>query len=414
MKKMVCEICGSQSIRKENGVFVCQECGTEYSVEEAKKLLQEVDASGEAPKTETLGVSETYKEDKNKLLQYLSSWLKVIAPFEHMSFWTGKECSGPITDAYVDELLNSQKLAIPNLNPDGYWSDEFSPDKDCHYLYPNIDFTKGIEKAVRNSPKCKKFLAFIEEKKDETYEVQSLAGTFQENKYVWKNKGENVEYLFKDFALYGKPVSVEIWLVKMALEGMNIVAMERHREKKLGLLLVKREDISFQFDFRGIATEINNLISLFSDRHEELKKYYADHFDGAMEEYRKLKGEISQLNSVFPLPQQYRNSSVIIYMMNLFEDGRAETWKEAANLFELEQNFSRVIKKLDDIDKKISNIDKKLNLLAYAALDISSSLSNIYSKIEEIDGGVNSIMLNTRYSLIASYLDGNTSVMPIH
>ena len=29
MKKMICEICESQKIKKENGVFVCQDCGTE-------------------------------------------------------------------------------------------------------------------------------------------------------------------------------------------------------------------------------------------------------------------------------------------------------------------------------------------------------------------------------------------------
>lgn len=40
---MICEICGSQSIRKENGVFACQECGTEYSLDEAKKLLVDLD-----------------------------------------------------------------------------------------------------------------------------------------------------------------------------------------------------------------------------------------------------------------------------------------------------------------------------------------------------------------------------------
>ena len=40
---MVCEICESQSIKKENGVFVCLECGTEYSLDEAKKLLKEID-----------------------------------------------------------------------------------------------------------------------------------------------------------------------------------------------------------------------------------------------------------------------------------------------------------------------------------------------------------------------------------
>ena len=43
MKKMVCEICNSQNIKKENGMFVCKECGTEYSLEEAKKLIKDVE-----------------------------------------------------------------------------------------------------------------------------------------------------------------------------------------------------------------------------------------------------------------------------------------------------------------------------------------------------------------------------------
>lgn len=50
MKKIVCEICGPQQIKKENGVFVCQKCGTEYSAEEAKNLLKEI---GDAPTFQT-------------------------------------------------------------------------------------------------------------------------------------------------------------------------------------------------------------------------------------------------------------------------------------------------------------------------------------------------------------------------
>lgn len=57
MKKMVCEICGSQSIRKENGVFVCKECGAEYSLDDAKKLLKETS-------TTTVKI-----EDKNKVIE---------------------------------------------------------------------------------------------------------------------------------------------------------------------------------------------------------------------------------------------------------------------------------------------------------------------------------------------------------
>lgn len=39
MKALTCEMCGSSDLLKENGVFVCQACGTKYSVEEAKKLM---------------------------------------------------------------------------------------------------------------------------------------------------------------------------------------------------------------------------------------------------------------------------------------------------------------------------------------------------------------------------------------
>ena len=41
MKALQCEMCGSQDLVKDGGVFVCQQCGTKYSVEEAKKMMGE-------------------------------------------------------------------------------------------------------------------------------------------------------------------------------------------------------------------------------------------------------------------------------------------------------------------------------------------------------------------------------------
>lgn len=48
MKQLKCEMCGSADIMKQDGVFVCQNCGTKYSVEEAKKMMIEgtVDVQG--------------------------------------------------------------------------------------------------------------------------------------------------------------------------------------------------------------------------------------------------------------------------------------------------------------------------------------------------------------------------------
>lgn len=41
MKALVCEMCGSQDLVKTDGMFVCQNCGTKYTAEEAKKMMVE-------------------------------------------------------------------------------------------------------------------------------------------------------------------------------------------------------------------------------------------------------------------------------------------------------------------------------------------------------------------------------------
>lgn len=54
MKTLACEMCNSTDLVKQDGVFVCQYCGTKYSVEEAKKLMIEghVDVSGSTVKVD--------------------------------------------------------------------------------------------------------------------------------------------------------------------------------------------------------------------------------------------------------------------------------------------------------------------------------------------------------------------------
>ena len=41
MKALVCEMCNSSDILKQDGYFVCQSCGMKYSPEEAKKMMVE-------------------------------------------------------------------------------------------------------------------------------------------------------------------------------------------------------------------------------------------------------------------------------------------------------------------------------------------------------------------------------------
>ena len=49
MKKIICEICGSSDMMKQEGVFVCQSCGCKYSAEEIRKMLSEVPDPESAP-----------------------------------------------------------------------------------------------------------------------------------------------------------------------------------------------------------------------------------------------------------------------------------------------------------------------------------------------------------------------------
>lgn len=55
MKQLTCEMCGSTELIKQDGLFVCQTCGCQYSVEEAKKMMIDgtVDVSGSVVRVDT-------------------------------------------------------------------------------------------------------------------------------------------------------------------------------------------------------------------------------------------------------------------------------------------------------------------------------------------------------------------------
>ncbi len=45
MKAFVCEMCNSQDLVRQDGFYVCQSCGTKYTIEEAKKLMVEIEGA---------------------------------------------------------------------------------------------------------------------------------------------------------------------------------------------------------------------------------------------------------------------------------------------------------------------------------------------------------------------------------
>lgn len=47
MKRLACEICGSNDFLKKDGVYECQSCGIKFSVEEARKMVVDVNANSD-------------------------------------------------------------------------------------------------------------------------------------------------------------------------------------------------------------------------------------------------------------------------------------------------------------------------------------------------------------------------------
>jgi hypothetical protein len=54
VKAMICEMCGSNNIAKEQGEYVCRSCGCKYSAEDAKKLLVDIDGPVEVKGVSTV------------------------------------------------------------------------------------------------------------------------------------------------------------------------------------------------------------------------------------------------------------------------------------------------------------------------------------------------------------------------
>lgn len=69
MSRLTCELCGSTDFLKQDGVFVCQSCGTKYSVEEAKKLM----GVGTATVANTVAVNHTTTPSSTSPID---NWLK--------------------------------------------------------------------------------------------------------------------------------------------------------------------------------------------------------------------------------------------------------------------------------------------------------------------------------------------------
>lgn len=103
MKRLVCEICESTDLIKQDGVFVCRSCGCKYSAEEVRKMMTE---NNNDVNNDTVSFDSVDKIRDMKNMYQLSLGLMATAKTE--------ENFNNIAEAFdlLDDFEDSRRLSI--------------------------------------------------------------------------------------------------------------------------------------------------------------------------------------------------------------------------------------------------------------------------------------------------------------
>ena len=124
MKKFVCELCGSSNLSKQGDSFICNDCKTSYSIEDAKKLMVEVeDSIDNNPELKNLYelARRARKEDNSENAEKYYSQIAIKCPFDWEAnffqvFYNVKSCKIGEIGLAQDKLLGAVKTAISLIN----------------------------------------------------------------------------------------------------------------------------------------------------------------------------------------------------------------------------------------------------------------------------------------------------------
>lgn len=126
MKQLTCEMCGSTNLMKQDGVFVCQSCGTKYSVEEARKIMVEgtvevagtvkVDDSAKIDNYYTMAENAYDASNKQEAENYCNKIIEIDPSNYKAWFLKGKAAGWQSTlrNIRIEESVNCFTKAIDN------------------------------------------------------------------------------------------------------------------------------------------------------------------------------------------------------------------------------------------------------------------------------------------------------------
>jgi hypothetical protein len=123
MKKMVCELCGSNEFTKDDdGMFVCDYCKTKYTASQAKSLMVEgtvkIDRSEEVEKLVFLSRKALDHENHAESFECASKALEIDRSNSEAWYLKGASSGWTTTlvDSHLPEMVGSFTTAVQNAN----------------------------------------------------------------------------------------------------------------------------------------------------------------------------------------------------------------------------------------------------------------------------------------------------------
>ena len=197
MKALKCEMCGSNDVVKQDGLYVCQNCGTKYTVEEARKMMVEG----------TVSVEGTVKIDSSSELQNLYK-LARIASSENNTENAAK---------YYEQIL----VKDPNNWEPNYYA--------IYYKSMNCKIAE-ISRAAKNVARCLlNVLVLVKKIQDSEQQGKVVEEIFARNNAISqmffnaaKNHYENLDQSIQDKFLDDYLDNIAKTTQIMVFYGMNL------------------------------------------------------------------------------------------------------------------------------------------------------------------------------------------------
>lgn len=406
MKKLVCEVCGGMNVKKQNGVFVCADCGIEYSLDEVKKLFVEMDEHSivEEAKDEAT-ISTSKNEDIIEKLKYSIDYLHFINTHQimisslfclnkgekDMNLLEMTPDSIRSLKTYRTEEIDENYISIHGLNyiyKSVYFSDDYEKYKD-NYGDPQIDvkFLKRIEDFLELTPGQYRykfiftFNSLLEKKVVECNEVlfeaveSSIKNTIVN--YLGANTLSNYSFL-KIANLLKKrnlkvTLTVEKYIKKKGLLGEKTI-VESTKEYNFSKFLY---ELIESLD-KTLPVFVNPYIKEYADNIEKVRENLID----LITPYYNMRNYIGPVYD--SVPEKYRTEENLLCLISLFMENRITSIGEGLNMIDTYQFRTEVKSHLDDIKKKLAELDRKMNIVGSKLYDFECGVTSVSKKLDKL------------------------------